>query len=59
MVTKNPPIHKLRPRGKSVVAYTWCLVDPYRRGVRIEIQGRQLATCKACLREEKKSAGGK
>jgi hypothetical protein len=59
MTTKTPPIHKLRPFGQSAVAYTWCLVDPYRKGVMLEIPDRQPATCKTCLREEKKGDDAK
>lgn len=49
------PIHKLTPATrKSVVARTFCGVDPCRRGVRTEgvNVGQSKATCKACLKAE-------
>lgn len=54
---KNRPIHKLQSR-KGYVVYTWCLVDPFRKGVCTEgiNSGVLKATCKACLREEKKAS---
>src|SRR5262245_50633613 len=50
---KERPIHRIRP-GKSVVAHTYCGVDPYRRGVRTERVnvGQLAATCRECLRLE-------
>lgn len=53
---KNRPIHKLRPRGKSVVAFTYCGVEPCRKGVRTEgvNVGQMKATCKHCLAIEAK-----
>jgi len=52
---KNRPIHKLRDDlPRSIVARTFCGVDPYRRGVRTEgvNVGQSKATCKACLKIE-------
>lgn len=53
---KNRPIHRLKSTGQAV-ARTWCGADPYRKGVATEgvnSPSRQ-ATCKACLREERKA----
>jgi len=60
MREKNRPIHKLRPT-KGYVPYTWCLVDPCRKGVKTEgcNVGPRKATCPACLREEKKGEAAK
>lgn len=52
---KNRPIHKLTPATrKSVVARTFCGVDPCRKGIRTEgvNVGQSKATCKACLKIE-------
>lgn len=52
---KIRPIHKLRLQSKnsSILMWTWCGVDPYRKGVQTEnARGTNPATCKACLRLE-------
>lgn len=53
------PIHKINPgtrKGWRIVAQTWCLVDPYRKGVMVEgWRGTPKATCKTCLRLEREA----
>ena len=47
--------------GSPAVAYTWCRVDPYRKGVTTEgvNAGITKATCKTCLRQEAKGDAAK
>jgi hypothetical protein len=54
---KNRPIHRIRNPGSSGVLYTWCGTDPCRWGVSTEgfNSGTSKATCKRCLREERKA----
>jgi hypothetical protein len=53
LLTYESPIHRLRPRGNNVVAYTYCGVDPCRKGVRCEgVQIGLIADCKHCLNQE-------
>jgi hypothetical protein len=50
------PIHQIQPT-KSIVAYTWCGVDPHRKGVQAQWPGgTPEADCKACLRAEAQAA---
>ena len=41
-------IHELKPT-RSAAAFTWCGVDPSRRGVRVAM-GTSVATCADCAR---------
>jgi len=50
------PVHKIKP-SRSIIAYTWCGVEPYRRGIQsADAHNKGVATCKACLAEEAKAA---
>jgi hypothetical protein len=55
---KNRPVHQLRPRGKSAVPYTYCGVDPCRKGIRVS--GIHVSvgpvTCSDCLAQAKMEA---
>jgi hypothetical protein len=47
---KERPIHELKP-ARTGVAFTYCGVDPYRKGTRIANIGSVGApTCKDCAR---------
>lgn len=51
------PVHKIKPNKRSIVAWTWCGVEPYRRGVEsADAHNKGVATCKACLRLEAEAA---
>ena len=54
---KNAPIHIIYYHGRSIIARTLCGVDPYRKGVTTQgvNSGKLTATCKVCLREQKKT----
>jgi hypothetical protein len=47
------PVHKIQPNKRSVVAFTWCGVDPARKGVESSWPTHpKTVTCKDCLRAE-------
>jgi hypothetical protein len=51
------PVHKIQPNRRSVVAFTWCGVDPARKGVEVQWPGQTVeVTCKECLRAEAEAA---
>ena len=50
------PVHKIKP-SRSIIAYTWCGVEPYRRGIQTaDVYNKAVTTCKACLAEDAKAA---
>jgi hypothetical protein len=47
------PVHKIQQNRKSIVAFTWCGVDPCRKGVQTQsARGTPEVTCKECLKAE-------
>lgn len=50
---KPRPIHEIRPTPHThtgLVAFTWCLVDPYRKGVQTNIVPGNVPNCVACAK---------
>lgn len=53
------PVHKIQPT-KTVVPFTWCGVDPARKGVQSSWPQHPVeVTCKACLAEEARAKAPK